>query len=70
MLSEFRTVLLYCYGHHFEKGQRGTPVSQVQLQNNIDLIMSFNVSQNEDEIWNDLEAMKVEPGVHHVTCTT
>jgi len=45
-------------------------VSQVQLQNNIGLILSFNVSQNEGEIWNNLEAMKVEPGVHHVTCTT
>jgi hypothetical protein len=28
-------------------------VSQVQLQNNISLILSFNVSQNEGEIWNN-----------------
>ena len=45
-------------------------VSQVQLHNNIDLISSFNVSQNEGELWNNLEAMSMEPGVYHVTCTT
>jgi hypothetical protein len=40
------------------------------LQNNIGLILSFNVSQNEGEIWNNLEAIKVEPGVYHVVFTT
>ena len=45
-------------------------VSQVQLQKNIGLILSFNVSQNEGEIWNNLEVMKVEPGVYHVTNIT
>jgi hypothetical protein len=45
-------------------------VSQVQLQKNIDLILLRNVSQNEGEIWNNLKAMKVEPGVYHLTCTT
>ena len=72
MLSEFRTVLLYCHGYHFEKDSEAHPavsVSQVQLQNNIGLILSFNVSQNEGEIWNNLEAMNVEPGVYHVTST-
>jgi hypothetical protein len=45
-------------------------VSQVQLQNNIALIRSFNVSQKEGEIWNNLETMNMEPGVYHMTCTT
>lgn len=73
VLSEFKTVLLHCHWYHFEKDIEAHPavsVSQVQLQNNTGLILSFNVSQNEGEIWNNLEAMKVQPGVHHVTYTT
>ena len=45
-------------------------VRQIQLQNDIDLILLFYVSQNEGEIWNNFEAMNMEPGVYHVTCTT
>jgi hypothetical protein len=40
-------------------------VSQIQLQNNIGLILSFNVSQNEGEIWNNLEAMN---GARCISC--